>query len=202
MAKAVWRATFNPIFQKALNQFWLNLKPRRTTSLPKITPMHNLISIWWHWQSRQITNLPEQRLLFLVFLFWPLSRAQVAPVAQFWHNDVFPCKYVCAFLYKPAYYHNYCSGSNQILHNDTDCQILLVDGPDMHATALRWQSAAILKRVSKVTGKRPHRLLATTHGSERICPVLTPSNSSWMQLNELNVVTGKVSRLDIISIKI
>jgi len=46
-------------------------------------------------------------------------------------------------ILKLAYYRNYCTDSNHILHNDKDHQIVFVSGPNRRLTNPRWQTAAI-----------------------------------------------------------
>jgi len=36
--------------------------------------------------------------------------------------------------------------SNQILHNDKECQVLFVGGPNVHPVNPRWRVAAILQK--------------------------------------------------------
>ena len=40
---------------------------------------------------------------------------------------------------KLAYYRNYCTDSNQILHSDKDQQMLFVGGPNTRKTNPRWR---------------------------------------------------------------
>jgi len=47
---------------------------------------------------------------------------------------------------KIAYYQNYCTNSNQILHSDKNHQILFVGGPSRQITTPRWRTASILKK--------------------------------------------------------
>jgi len=42
-----------------------------------------------------------------------------------------------------TYYQNYCTKSNQIVHNNKDHQILFVGDPSMRRTNPRWQMAEI-----------------------------------------------------------
>ena len=42
-------------------------------------------------------------------------------------------------------YRNYCINFNQILHNDRDCQVVVIGGPNRCSTNPRWWTAAILK---------------------------------------------------------
>ena len=51
---------------------------------------------------------------------------------------------VCKIL-KFAYYRNYCTDYNQILHSHKDHQILFMGGPNTRKTYPRWRTAAILK---------------------------------------------------------
>jgi len=43
-------------------------------------------------------------------------------------------------------YRNYCVDFNQIWHNDTDHQVVIVSGPNRRPTNPRWRAAAILKK--------------------------------------------------------
>jgi len=48
-------------------------------------------------------------------------------------------------MLKLAYYKNYCTDSNQILHSDKDHHILFVGGPNRRITNPRRRTAVILK---------------------------------------------------------
>jgi len=50
---------------------------------------------------------------------------------------------------KVSLYRNYCIDFNQIWHNDTDLQVIIVGGPNKHPTNPKWQTAAILKKIVK-----------------------------------------------------
>jgi len=50
---------------------------------------------------------------------------------------------------KPAYYHNYCIDSNQILLNTKDNQVLIVRGPNAPPTNPKWQTATVLEKKVK-----------------------------------------------------
>ena len=46
---------------------------------------------------------------------------------------------------KLAYYRNYCTDSNHVLHSGKDQQMLFVGGPNTRKTNPKWRTAAILK---------------------------------------------------------
>ena len=53
-------------------------------------------------------------------------------------------------ILKLAYYWNYCTDFNQILHNDRGHQIIFVGGPDRRITNPRWRTAASLVTVKSL----------------------------------------------------
>jgi len=52
-------------------------------------------------------------------------------------------------IFKLSYYKNYLMDFNLILSDDKDLQVLIVDGPKMHPTNARWQTATIFKEIKK-----------------------------------------------------
>jgi len=56
---------------------------------------------------------------------------------------------------KRAYYQNYFTDSNQVLHSDKDLQVPFTGGPNTRTTNSRWWTAAILKN-RKIAISRPH----------------------------------------------